>query len=76
MKQLELYAEMGCPKDIEGDARYQRWVYGLEVEEALACGRAPERVRFEDELEEDTKARAKEDLADLRNVELRCRKCR
>jgi hypothetical protein len=76
MKQLELYAEMGCPKNIEEDAKYQRWVYALEVEEAVACGRAPERVRFEDEIEGETEAKAKEEPAGTGNVELRCRKCR
>jgi len=72
MKQLELYAEMSCPTDIEGDTRYQRWVYGLEVEEAVACGKAPERVRFEDEVEGGGGAAEEEH----QNVELRCRKCR
>jgi len=76
MKQLELYAEMGCPKDIEGDAKYQRWVYGLEVEEAVACGRAPDRVRFEDEIVGESEAEAKEEPTETGSVELRCRKCR
>jgi len=76
MKQLELYVEMGCPKEIEKDPKYQRWVYALEVEEAVACGRAPDRVRFEDEIEGETEAGAKEEPASTENVELRCRKCR
>jgi hypothetical protein len=71
MKQLELYVDMGCPRDIEGDVRYQRWVYGLEVEEAVACGRAPDRVRFEDEVDE-----SREQESEDKEVELRCRKCR
>lgn len=70
MKQLELYKEMGCPRDIEAQPKYQRWLYQREVDLSLAAGMAPERVRFEDEeVQEETEEREKE-------VELRCRKCR
>jgi hypothetical protein len=68
--QLELYKEMGCPRDIDGHPKYQRWLYQREVDLALAAGMAPERIRFEDEeVQDGTEASGRE-------VELRCRKCR
>ena len=70
MAQLELYKEMGCPKDIDAHPKYQRWLYQREVDLALAAGMAPDRVRFEDEeIQEEKDGEGKE-------VELRCRKCR
>ena len=70
MAQLELYKEMGCPRDIHAHPKYQRWLYQREVDLALAVGMAPDRVRFEDEeVQEETEASGRE-------VELRCRKCR
>lgn len=70
MAQLELYKEMGCPRDIDAHPRYQRWVYQREVDLALAAGMAPDRVRFEDEeTQEGGSTEGKE-------IELRCRKCR
>jgi dual specificity phosphatase 12 len=70
MAQLELYKEMGCPRDIDAHPKYQRWLYQREVDLALAAGMAPDRVRFEDEeVQEETEASGRE-------VELRCRKCR
>jgi dual specificity phosphatase 12 len=69
-KQLELYKEMGCPRDIEAQPKYQRWLYQREVDLALAAGMAPDRVRFEDEeVQEEGEGTGRE-------VELRCRKCR
>jgi dual specificity phosphatase 12 len=70
MAQLELYKAMGCPRDIPGHPKYQRWLYQQEVDMALAAGMAPNNVRFEDEQtqeERDTGGR---------EIELRCRKCR
>jgi dual specificity phosphatase 12 len=70
MAQLELYKDMGCPRDIDAHPKYQRWLYQREVDLAVAAGMAPDRVRFEDEeIQEETKGEEKE-------VELRCRKCR
>jgi hypothetical protein len=70
MAQLELYKEMGCPRDIDAQPKYQRWLYQKEVDLALAAGMAPDRVRFEDEeMQEESENGGKE-------VELRCRKCR
>jgi len=72
MAQLELYKEMGCPRDIENHPRYQKWLYGREVDLAVQAGMAPDRVRFEDEeVQELNEGRGEE-----REVELRCRKCR
>ncbi|TVY30579.1 Tyrosine-protein phosphatase [Lachnellula hyalina] len=70
MAQLELYKEMGCPRDIEAHPRYQRWLYRQEVDVALAAGMAPERVRFEDEETQEG------GISEGNEVELRCRKCR
>jgi len=70
MGQLELYKEMGCPRDIDAQPKYQRWLYQREVDLALAAGMAPDRVRFEDEeIQEESESSGKE-------IELRCRKCR
>lgn len=70
MAQLELYKEMGCPRDIDAHPRYQRWLYRQEVDVALAAGMAPERVRFEDEETQEG------GISEGNEVELRCRKCR
>ncbi|KAH8602211.1 protein-tyrosine phosphatase-like protein [Bisporella sp. PMI_857] len=70
MKQLELYKEMGCPRDIDGHPRYQRWLYQREVDLALAAGMAPDTLRFEDEQQQEQQAGGE------KQVELRCRKCR
>ena len=72
MQQLDLYHEMGCPDEVVDNPLYQRWLYRREVEESVACGRAPERqaIRFEDEQP----LRSQEDSG--RSVEVKCRKCR
>lgn len=72
MEQLNLYHEMGCPDEVADHPVYQRWLYRREVEESVACGRAPEikSVRFEDEQPQ----RPQEDTG--RTVEIKCRKCR
>lgn len=70
MAQLELYKEMGCPRDIAAQPKYQRWLYKQEVDLALAAHMTPGNVRFEDEeTQEERKSGGKE-------IELRCRKCR
>lgn len=71
MAQLELYKEMGCPRDIEGHPQYQRWLFQIEVELAVAAGLGPSKVRFEDEQRQD-----EGNFNTGREVELRCRKCR
>lgn len=72
MEQLSLYHEMGCPENVTSHPLYQRWLYRREVEESVACGRAPEMksVRFEDEQP----LRPQEGTR--RTVEIKCRKCR
>lgn len=74
MQQLELYHEMGCPEDVTDQPIYQRWLYRREVEESVACGRAPEigSVRFEDEQPSVQQTQPNAD----RDVEIKCRKCR
>ncbi|KAJ5113395.1 hypothetical protein N7456_001929 [Penicillium angulare] len=74
MQQLELYHEMGCPDDVSEHPIYQRWLYRREVEESVACGRAPEMesVRFEDDQPSIQQAQPTPE----REVELKCRKCR
>ncbi|KJZ79718.1 hypothetical protein HIM_01187 [Hirsutella minnesotensis 3608] len=49
MEQLELWWQMGCPADVETQPIYQRWAYKREVEQHVAVGQAPSRLRFEDE---------------------------
>ncbi|KFH40767.1 Tyrosine-protein phosphatase-like protein [Hapsidospora chrysogenum ATCC 11550] len=73
MHQLELWWEMGCPadRDIETHPLYQRWAYRREVEENVAVGQAPSRLRFEDE-ESGTAGRADGGSG----TSLRCKKCR
>jgi len=70
MAQLRLYKEMGCPRDIDSQPKYQRWLYQREVELALAAGMAPDNIRFEDEQEQEERSN------EGKEIELRCRKCR
>jgi dual specificity phosphatase 12 len=70
MAQLELYKAMGCPRDLEAQPKYQKWLYQKEVDLALAAGIAPDNVRFEDEQTQEAVD------TEGREVELRCRKCR
>ena len=70
MSQLHLYKDMGCPRNIDAQPRYQRWLYQREVDLALAAGMAPDKVRFEDEEKQEERS------GEEREVELRCRKCR
>ena len=72
MKQLSLFHRMGCAMELDEQPIYQRWLYQRDVEENVACGQAPEKVRFEDEHDgEGTKRHETE-----KEFELRCRKCR
>jgi dual specificity phosphatase 12 len=68
-KQLELYHKMGCPADVASHPVYQRWLYQCEVEASIACGRAPDTIRFSDEENKPTNQEGVE-------MEYRCRKCR
>lgn len=67
MAQLALWWEMGCPENVETHALYRRWAYKREVDESLAVGQAPARLRFEDEEIHPT---------DDSGLSLRCKKCR
>ena len=71
MQQLELYHHMGCPMDIPAHPVYQRWLYQREVEASIACGRAPETIRFGDEIRQQEDGETKNG-----EIEFRCRKCR
>lgn len=68
MDQLALWWEMQCPSDIEAHPLYQRWAYKREVEENVAVGQAPTRLRFEDEEPQQAQ--------DDSGLCLRCKKCR
>lgn len=72
MQQLEVYHEMGCPDDVTDHPVYKRWLYRREVEDSVACGRAPElkSVRFED----GQPMRSQDPTGPV--IEYRCRKCR
>ncbi|GCB23938.1 tyrosine-protein phosphatase yvh1 [Aspergillus awamori] len=72
MEQLSVYHQMGCPDDVTSHPLYSRWLYRREVEESVACGRAPElkSVLFEDEQPRQSQEPAG------RMTEIKCRKCR
>ncbi|KAK5116655.1 hypothetical protein LTR62_007329 [Meristemomyces frigidus] len=57
-KQLELYHSIATPEDIEETPAYQRWLYQRELELSRACAQAPEaeKIRFEDEHEQEESA--------------------
>ncbi|RMJ26033.1 Dual specificity phosphatase [Aspergillus sp. HF37] len=71
MEQLSLYQQMGCPDNFVDHPLYSRWLYHREVQESVACGRAPEMdsVRYEDEQPH------RQQDSD-RMTEIKCRKCR
>jgi dual specificity phosphatase 12 len=71
MQQLELYHQLQAPVDLDREPAYQRWVYKREVELSIACGKAPDKVRFEDE-----QSSAGSGSGAAASIELRCRKCR
>jgi dual specificity phosphatase 12 len=73
IRQLEMWWDMGCPDDVEKHPIYRRWVYKREVDESIACGRAPERLRFEDE-EQDVAGNG--GVVPVPSRELRCKRCR
>ncbi|KAI9371544.1 protein-tyrosine phosphatase-like protein [Aspergillus egyptiacus] len=72
MEQLNIYRRMGCPDDVVSHPLYSRWLYHRDVEESVACGRAPEMssVLFEDEQPQHPV-----DIA-APSTEIKCRKCR
>ncbi|KAL5050331.1 hypothetical protein BDW71DRAFT_123915 [Aspergillus fruticulosus] len=72
MEQLNVYHQMGCPDNVTLHPLYSRWLYRREVEESIACGRAPEMqsVYFEDE-----QPQQRIESADPA-TEIKCRKCR
>jgi dual specificity phosphatase 12 len=71
MAQLTLYASMGCPSDIDAQPAYQRWLYQKDVELSVATGRAPDKLRFEDEEDQGS-----DPLKGEVEKELKCKKCR
>lgn len=76
MRQLEMWWDMGCPTaegELETHPVYEKWTYNREVEESLAVGAAPSRLRFEDEERAKT---ATPDQQQQPGKELRCKKCR
>lgn len=71
MEQLNIYHQMGCPDDVIGHPLYNRWMYRREVEDSVACGRAPE---MNSVLFEDTQPHQQEESGP--STEIKCRKCR
>ncbi|KAI9155524.1 tyrosine- phosphatase yvh1 [Paramyrothecium foliicola] len=69
MEQLGLWWAMGCPDDVESHPIYQRWAYKREIDEHLAVGQAPSRLRFEDE-------EMRQKPGNDGGLSLRCKKCR
>lgn len=77
MEQLALWWEMGCPQDVETHPVYQRWAYKREVEESVAVGQAPSRLRFEDEQRQSSSSSTPSSGArPPSELRLRCKKCR
>ncbi|PFH58478.1 hypothetical protein XA68_13620 [Ophiocordyceps unilateralis] len=74
MEQLALWWEMGCPDDVETHEAYQRWAYKREVEESVAAGQAPSRLRFEDEHQRQPGVTSSPPPSS--ELRLRCKKCR
>ncbi|KAF9878232.1 dual specificity [Colletotrichum karsti] len=70
-RQLEMWWAMGCPEDVEGHPVYRRWAFQREIDESLAAGQAPSRLRFEDE-----EVGEGEGGGAVQGKELRCKKCR
>lgn len=50
MTQLHLYHIMRCPTSLGDHPVYQRWLYESNVQASRACGKAPEKIHFRDEL--------------------------
>ncbi|GAB0133352.1 hypothetical protein EsDP_00001764 [Epichloe bromicola] len=79
-EQLALWWEMGCPANdddgVENHPLYQRWAYKREVEEHVAVGQAPSRLRFEDEDPLAVAARAGSNGHQDAESTLRCKRCR
>lgn len=71
IQQLEMWWAMGCPDDVEGHPVYQRWAFKREIDESVAAGQAPSRLRFEDE-----ELKGDEAGESAKGKELRCKKCR
>lgn len=72
MAQLKVYHQMGCPEDVASHPLYSRWLYNREVEESVACGRAPE---MDSVLFEDERPQQRVDSG-TPETEIKCRKCR
>ncbi|OLN86585.1 Tyrosine-protein phosphatase yvh1 [Colletotrichum chlorophyti] len=70
IKQLEMWWAMGCPDDVESHPIYKRWDFRREIDESVAAGQAPSRLRFEDE------ETSREEVQSVKGAELRCKKCR
>ncbi|WYZ43361.1 hypothetical protein EsH8_VI_001060 [Colletotrichum jinshuiense] len=70
MKQLEMWWTMGCTMDVESHPVYKRWDFQREIDESVAAGQAPSRLRFEDE------ETGKEAAQPAKGMELRCKICR
>ncbi|KFY44707.1 hypothetical protein V495_03293 [Pseudogymnoascus sp. VKM F-4514 (FW-929)] len=74
MTQLNLWKRCECTPDLESCALYQRWLYATEVELSTSIGRAPDRLRFEDE-EKAKSGFASSEAGDATKA-MRCRRCR
>ncbi|KAI9716009.1 MAG: hypothetical protein M1812_005643 [Candelaria pacifica] len=74
MQQLDLYHEMQTPVNVDDEPVYQRWLWRRDVDLSIARGKAPDKVRFEDETTRGVKGVEAESKAGM--FELKCRKCR
>lgn len=77
MSQLFLWQQCNYDVEIESNRLYQRWLYNAEVELNAAIGRAPDRLRFEDEEKAKDIGKAGTSNQEVPATKaMRCRKCR
>lgn len=69
MQQLDLYHQTHCAAALDAHPVYQRWLLARAVAASVACGTAPDEIRFGNEQEG-----ARGEGGD--GGELRCRRCR
>ena len=72
IKQLKLYALMGCPDDVCRHPVYQRWLYKQEAKNSVDIRQAPSNVYFADEAEKSGLVNDESEYS----IEWTCRKCR
>lgn len=75
MQQLALYHQTHCATALAAHPAYQRWLHARNVAASVACGTAPDEIRFRDE-EREEEARGEGGVGGGGGGEFRCRRCR